>query len=280
MSNTAQRSAQAFESSSATCPRKASPRGVAYHDVGQGEPLVLVHGVGMRLEAWSPQIPEFARTHRVIAVDMPGHGESKALPAGSTIKDFVAWLERFLDDIGLSRVNIAGHSMGAMISGGAVATFPERIARVAYLNGVHKRDPDAKAAVLARAAAIRSSGVDKEGPLLRWFGDDPESNRARELTRAWLEQIDPQAYATAYSAFATGDDVFCDCWPKVTCPAMFLTGDGDPNSTPEMAKTMATQAQNGWARIISGHRHMVNLTAPGIVNDMMREWLATEERPT
>ncbi|MFB9948951.1 alpha/beta fold hydrolase [Rhizobium puerariae] len=261
------------------CPRRISAGGTAYHEVGEGEALLLIHGVGMRLEAWAPQIAELAKTHRVIAVDMPGHGESAGLPVGSTIVDFVAWLGGFLDDMQLARVNIAGHSMGAMISGGAVATFPERIARIAYLNGVHRRDPDAKAAVLARAASIAATGVDKEGPLLRWFGSDPQSDRARQLTRRWLEQVNPEGYAVAYSAFAAGDDVFYNCWAKVVCPAMFLTGDGDPNSTPEMAETMAAQARNGWARIIVGHRHMVNLTAPGIVNDMMREWLATEERP-
>ena len=267
------------QSSGLSYSRKLSAHGTAYHESGDGEALVLIHGVGMRLEAWGPQIADFAKTHRVIAVDMPGHGESAKLPAGSTIGDFVAWLEQFLDDLALSRVNIAGHSMGAMISGGVVAAFPQRIRRVAYLNGVHKRDPEAKAAVLARAAAIATAGVDKEGPLVRWFGDDPQSNEAREFTRGWLEMVDPEGYAVAYAAFAGGDDAYCDCWPKVICPAMFLTGDGDPNSTPEMAEAMAGMAQNGWARVIRGHRHMVNLTAPGIVNDMMREWLATEEKP-
>ncbi len=260
-------------------PRTVTPGGTAYHESGQGEPLVLIHGVGMRLEAWDPQISELSKTHRIIAVDMPGHGGSAQLPPGSTIRDFVAWFGYFLEEMGLARVNVAGHSMGAMISGGAVATFPEKIFRVAYLNGVHKRNAAAKKAVLARAAAIPTIGVDKEGPLLRWFGDDPGSNRARALTKSWLEMVDPASYATAYGAFAAGDDVFCDCWPKVTCPAMFLTGDGDPNSTPEMAKTMAAQAQHGWAEVIEGHRHMVNLTAPVAVNKLMRVWLATMEEP-
>nr|CAD6628389.1 alpha/beta hydrolase [Rhizobium sp. TCK] len=253
--------------------RSFTPSGAAYYEAGEGEPLVLIHGVGMRAEAWHSQIVDLAKTHRVIAVDMPGHGGSSRLVPGSTIEDFVAWLNRFLDDQSLDKVSIAGHSMGAMISGGVVATFPDRIQRVAYLNGVHKRDAAAKRAVLERAAAIPNVGVDKDGPLQRWFGTDPDSSHARDLTRAWLEMVDPTSYATAYSAFATGDDVFCDCWSRVTCPAMFLTGDGDPNSTPEMAQTMASMAANGWAEIIKGHRHMVNLTAPETVNALLRRWL-------
>ncbi|WP_234794643.1 alpha/beta fold hydrolase [Xaviernesmea oryzae] len=262
-------------------PRLKTPGGIAYAEAGLGEgaPLVLIHGVGMRLEAWGPQIAAFKDRCRVIAVDMPGHGESAALAEGSGIADFVAWLGRFLDEMKLERVSLAGHSMGAMISGGAVARFPERIARVALLNGVHRRPEAAKAAVLARAAAIRATGVDKDGPLKRWFGEDAASLQARALTRGWLEAVDPEGYAVAYTAFAGGDAVYAETWPTVTCPALFLTGSGDPNSTPEMAQAMAAMAPKGWARIIEGHRHMVNLTAPEAVNGFLAEWLVAEEKP-
>ncbi len=169
----------AAKAGAAALPRKVTEGGAAYFEAGVGEDLILIHGVGMRLEAWKPQIEIFSKTHRVIAVDMPGHGGSERLPAGSTLKDFVGWFGRFLDDMRIARANVAGHSMGALISGGAAATFGDQIARVGYLNGVYRRDPAAKAAVLARAAAIRTTGVDKEGPLLRWFGDDPKSQQAR-----------------------------------------------------------------------------------------------------
>ncbi|MFT4183457.1 MAG: alpha/beta hydrolase [Rhizobium sp.] len=258
-------------------PRKLTPAGTAYHEVGSGEPLVLIHGVGMRLEAWAPQVTAFAPTHRVIAVDMPGHGESKPLPAGSPLEAFVAWFGGFLDEMRLDTANVAGHSMGALVAGGAAATFGARIRRVAYLNGVYRRDPDAKAAVLARAAAIPLTGVDKQGPLLRWFGDDAQSAVARELTRNWLSLVDPQGYATAYAAFAGGDETYADRWPDVHVPALLLTGSDDPNSTPQMALQMAAIAPRGWARIVEGHRHMVNLTAPAIVNELLAEWLSCEE---
>ncbi|CAN5201474.1 alpha/beta hydrolase [soil metagenome] len=255
--------------------RSVTRSGAAYFEAGAGEALVLIHGVGMRLEAWAPQIEALAKTHRVIAVDMPGHGESAKLSAGSTIADYVGWLGRFLDDLKIESTNLAGHSMGAMITGGAVATFPQRIRRIAYLNGVYRRDAAARAAVVARAIDILRTGIDKEGPLARWFGDDATSRHARALTRGWLDAVDLEGYAAAYTAFAHGDEVYADCWTKVTCPAMFLTGSGDPNSTPDMAEAMAALAQNGWAEIVQGHRHMANLTAPELVNTQMEKWLVS-----
>jgi pimeloyl-ACP methyl ester carboxylesterase len=244
---------------------------------GEGEPLVLVHGVGMRLEAWTPQIEALAPARRVIAVDMPGHGESDKLDADAELPDFVAWLGRVLDDLSLGAVNIAGHSMGALIAAGAAMSFGARIRRVALLNGVYRRDPAARAAVLARAKAIRSGHIDVEGPLRRWFGEEERDTEACRLTREWLSGVDRQGYATAYAAFAGGDATYADAWPRVACPALFLTGEDDPNSTPAMAEAMAAAAPGGVARIVAGHRHMVNLTAPETVNGMLEEWLAREE---
>ncbi|MBB4480788.1 alpha/beta fold hydrolase [Rhizobium etli] len=269
--------AAAAKSAAGDLPRKKTAGGTAFHEAGSGEPLVLIHGVGMRLEAWAPQIAFLSAGHRVIAVDMPGHGESAKLPAGSRLEEFVAWFGRFLDEMAIETVNVAGHSMGALVSGGAAATFGERISRVAYLNGVYRRDPDAKAAVLARAASIPVTGVDKEGPLARWFGDDPDSVVARELTRKWLSLVDPEGYAVAYAAFAGGDETYADRWKDVAGPALFLTGSDDPNSTPLMAEQMAALAPKGWVRIVEGHRHMVNLTAPDIVNSLLAEWLSFGE---
>lgn len=254
-------------------PRSRTAGGAAYREIGEGEPLVLVHGVGMRLEAWEPQMAVLSASHRVVALDMPGHGESAPLPAGSRLPDFVAWLGRVLDDLGLDAVNLAGHSMGALISGGAVATFGPRIRRVALLNGVHRRSAEARAAVVRRAEEIAGGAIDFDGPLRRWFGEGAENEPAYRLTRSWLSGVDPAGYATAYAAFAHGDETYADAWPRVTCPALFMTGDGDPNSTPAMAAAMAEAAPQGEAAIVVGHRHMVNLTAPDEVNGRLESWL-------
>ena len=260
-----------------TTPQRSRARhGAAYVEIGTGEPVLLIHGVGMRLEAWAPQAEALAASHRVIAVDMPGHGESDRLPDDAPLADFVAWFGTVLDDLGLDRVNVAGHSMGALIAGGMAATMGKRISRVGLLNGVYRRSREARAAVEARAALIRAGTFDVETPLGRWFSVAEQGSEAYQLTRTCLAMVDPQGYSTAYSAFATGDDVYADAWPTVVCPALFLTGEHDANSSPQMSRDMAAAAPAGWAQIVRGHRHMVNLTAPGVVTDHMKDWLSRE----
>ncbi|MCV9938205.1 alpha/beta hydrolase [Boseaceae bacterium BT-24-1] len=258
---------------SATLLRSRAADGTTYQEAGSGEPLVLIHGVGMRLEAWEPQLRALSGLRRVIAIDMPGHGGSQCLPYGARLPEFVAWFGRFLDDLNLTSVAVAGHSMGALIAGGAAATYGARIDRVALINGVYRRSPEARAAVIARSREIDAGHVDLAAPLARWFSASEVGSGPYALVRDWLASVDVAGYGTAYAAFAEGDDVYADAWPDVNCPALFLTGEHDPNSTPQMSRAMAAAAPYGEAVIVAGHRHMVNLTAPDLVNAALAAWL-------
>lgn len=257
-------------------PRSKTPSGAAYLERGAGdEALVLIHGVGMRIEAWGPQIERLAEGYRVIAVDLPGHGLSNALDGAPDLHRYVAWFQRFLEEVDAGPVNVAGHSMGALIANGIVATAPGRVRRVALLNGVYRRGPAARKAVEARAREIGSGDFDRVAPLARWFSEEEAGTDAYILVRDLLQAVDPSGYAAAYAAFAGGDTVYAECWPGVECPALFLTGDGDLNSTAGMTRDMAAAARRGRAVVIEGHRHMVNLTAPDAVNRALADWLAT-----
>lgn len=244
-------------------------------EAGRGEPLLLIHGVGLQAEAWGPQIKVLSRTARVIAVDMPGHGKSGLLPEGARLPDYVAWAARVIGALDLGPVNVAGHSMGALIAGGLAVDHPSLVRRVALLNGVHRRTEAARAAVRARADEIASGAGSITGPLDRWFGAGEA--QARDQVAAWLSAVSTAGYAAAYRAFAEGDLAYADRLGDILCPALVLTGDGDANSTPQMTEAMAAMMPKGRAHVIAGHRHMVNLTAPDAVSEALADWLDSKE---
>lgn len=249
-----------------------------YLEQGSGEPLVLIHGVGMQAHAWYPQIDDLSRDFRVISVDMPGHGQSTALEAGAPLQQFVAWAIAFIEALEAGPVNLAGHSMGSLIAAGVAVTRPDLVKRVAVLNGVYRRTPQAREAVLQRAAELRGGTIDVQTPLKRWFNAEEAQQVAAHKVESWLKSVDLAGYATAYTAFAKGDELYADGWNTIACPALVLTGSDDPNSTPEMAHQMASAAHHGRAVVIDDERHMVNLTAPEAVNHALREWLNVETR--
>jgi pimeloyl-ACP methyl ester carboxylesterase len=94
-----------------------NPR-VAFIDVGSGpRTLVLIHGLAANAGFWRDNIPELARHHRVIAVDLPGYGRSQKDAAYPyTLSFFAATLARLVEELGVGAVNIVGHSMGGQIA--------------------------------------------------------------------------------------------------------------------------------------------------------------------
>lgn len=247
-------------------------RNAHFYEKGQGEPLVLIHGVGMQALAWEPQIAYFSKNYHVVSVDMPGHGKSTSLQEGATLTDFVAWAIEFIEILGLGAVNLAGHSMGSLITLGVSVTRPDLVKRMAVLNSVYKRSSQEKEAILSRVTELETGYLDVSTPLKRWFNQEKDRLSISKVNQ-WLENVNLEGYTTAYSAFAKGDSYYADEWVKVTCPALILTGEDDPNSTAFMTRKMAEQAKKGKAVVIQNERHMVNLTAPQEVNKAMNHWL-------
>ncbi|RPD94659.1 alpha/beta fold hydrolase [Candidatus Pantoea deserta] len=239
---------------------------VSYLEAGTGTPLVLIHGVGMNAESWFPQIEALSARFRVIAVDMPGHGESDAFSRPVTLPDYVAWLAEFLEQRAESRFAVAGHSMGALITAGLAISHPEQVSHAIVMSGVYRRSDAARQAVLQRAQELAAGSAQLDSPLTRWFGEDESEAALRERVGRWLQQVDVQGYAAAYQAFASGDEIYADRWDEIACPVLVLTGELDANSNPQMARAMADAAPFGQAVIIANARHMVSLTDAQRVN--------------
>ncbi|GAA5231488.1 alpha/beta fold hydrolase [Verticiella sediminum] len=255
-----------------------TPAGTGYTVVGEGEPLVLIHGVGMQRGIWAPQIDDLARTHRVIAYDMLGHGDSRLPPAEPTLTDYAGQLVELLEHLGIRRANVSGHSMGALVALAFALEHPERTLRMATVNAVHQRTPAQRAAVRARALALQQAGAPAGIPatLARWFGD-PVPEALAPLARQageYLASVDLQGYARTYRLFANADGEHGHRLQELAMPALFLTGSDDTNSLPSMSAAMAEQAPQGVLVVVPEARHMMTMTHAQAVNRALREWLA------
>ena len=240
---------------------KARPRtnvgGLSAIVAGTGPLLVLLHGVGLRAEAWSPVVDALSAEFTVVAPDMPGHGESPLIAPDAALVDFVRAAAPVLDRPAI----VAGHSMGAMIALALADHAPTKVRAVLALNAIFERDETAKAAVKARAAALDGTSVADPGPTLtRWFGAAPSPERL--ACNAWLTSVDPLGYRTAYTVFAKGDGPSRAALAALDQPALFATGADDPNSTPEMATRMAALCPNGQVQVTQGAAHMLPMTHP------------------
>lgn len=246
---------------------------VGYLEAGEGSPLVLVHGVGMNGDAWFPQMEALSRHFRVIAVDMPGHGESSGFNHSASLEDYVQWLARFLHTQPEPSFAVAGHSMGALITAGLAIEYPALVNHAIVMSGVFKRNDSAREAVLKRAQELASGNVQLDAPLNRWFSDGHHEHPLRQKVGAWLQQVDPDGYARAYQAFAAGDRLYSDRWDEIQCPVLVMTGEQDANSSPAMTRQMARAARHGRAVVVADAKHMLNLTDADRVNEEILSFL-------
>lgn len=105
--------------------------GIHYHEMGQGDPLILLHGSAPGSSGWvnfAGNIAPLASEFRVLALDIPGWGSSQAAPPGCT--DSVGALTEFMDALEIDRASLVGNSMGAMIAMSFAARHPDRIAHL------------------------------------------------------------------------------------------------------------------------------------------------------
>jgi pimeloyl-ACP methyl ester carboxylesterase len=93
-------------------------RSIAYERLGSGEPLVLLHGLGATRLVWKPQLESLAVERDVVALDLPGFGDSAVLPEGrpATAAAIAAAVSDFLAGLGIERPHVAGNSLGGWIA--------------------------------------------------------------------------------------------------------------------------------------------------------------------
>lgn len=263
---------------SKTQQRYKSDKGIAFLKYGSGAPIVLVHGVGLRAEAWLNQVEILSQQHTVYAIDMPGHGESDLLVEGSAgLEEYVdaiaSWIET---DIG-EPVIMMGHSMGSMIALNFGIRYKALCTGVAALNSVYRRTPQAVQAVQQRALdMVMNPALDKvTTPIKRWFNRDPEGfeKQMSDLCEHWLLAAPAAGYACAYRVFSQNDGPLDEELAALEIPVIFITGDGDSNSSGEMSKRMAALCPNSSYAVIENSRHMVPMTHPEEINQLLAEFI-------
>ena len=102
----------------------------AYRMVGEGPPLLLLHGIGDSSRSWVPLLDELARDHTVIAPDLLGHGASAKPRADYSVAAYANGMRDLLDLLEVERATVVGHSLGGGVAAQLAYQYPERCERL------------------------------------------------------------------------------------------------------------------------------------------------------
>lgn len=153
-------------------------------------PLVALHGWLDNAASFSLLAPLIASRHRVIALDLPGHGHSDHLPAACRhyhYTDYVQAVLDALDALALPRCTLLGHSLGAGIAALVAATAPERIERLLLIEGLGPLGDDGSRTLERFRDALASTPANTKS--LRVFRDIDQAARARAMASGLDAQL-------------------------------------------------------------------------------------------
>lgn len=139
-----------------------------YREIGEGPPVVLLHGYTDNLAMWNGPADSLARDHRVIVPDLRGFGESsKSGDPGFYGQQMVDDVVRLLDHLNLPDAHLIGYSMGGIISANVAVRYPARVRTVTFAAGAFFQDSAETRSVMAYAERLANG----EGlaPFFKWI---------------------------------------------------------------------------------------------------------------
>ena len=258
-----------------------------YIDVGEGPALVFVHGLGASWQSWLENIPEFARDHRVVAMDLPGFGGSDLPDGDISIEYYANWVFRLLDELGIESAAVVGNSMGGFIAAEMAIRRPERVQRLAVVSAAVFWQDYRRAQPLVQLARLSDAIVAR---ALTRVTDDVAT---RPRLRAWAlatagfrypHLISPElAHEMVRSARRTdgflpalealADFPLEEELPKISCPALIVWGAHDTLVPVKDAKRMEELIPGSRRVVFERTGHVAMLERPERFNRLLRDFL-------
>jgi 3-oxoadipate enol-lactonase len=240
---------------------------------GNGEPVLMIHGLGGTTNVWGVQAQALARRFTTIRIDLEGSGRSP--PAGTlSIEGWVEDLHALVQAEGLTSVRLVAHSLGTLIAQHFAARYPEQVVRLALL-GINRAPVDARRQTLrSRADHVRADGLEAIVDSVIEGGLSKETRRSNPMVEAFVRELllrqSSEGYARCCEAVATSTAADIG---KIRCPVLLIAGAEDAVSTPAISKTVAAELTDAQVLVLDGCGHWLPLERPAETTQALLDFL-------
>ena len=235
-------------------------------------PIVVLHGWGAHIEAVAPILAALDGARDLIALDLPGFGESEPPDHAWDVDSYARFMIHFLDELGVDRAHLVGHSHGGRVSIALAADEPERVGRLLLIDSAGLR-PKRGWKYRRRVA------VAKLGRLIAKVGGGPgrqlhERMRARVASRDYLEAS--EAMRGTFRAVVSAD--LADRLPRIVASTLLVWGDRDDDTPLWMAHRREELIPDAGLVVLEGAGHYSYADAPGQFRAVARRFLLEQPR--
>lgn len=195
----------------------------------QGSWLTLLHPIGSDRQIWAGLLPALAPHHRLLTLDLRGHGEAVPADTPLGLDDLAADCERLWDQLGVVRSHVLGLSLGGCVGLALARRAPGRVHSLSM--ACARLDMDDAAARLwhDRAAQVRAQGMDAVVPatLARWFTEPFRSTQPAQVQRVAETLRNTSAEGFAHCALALAHGQPAQAWAELQLPTLYIAGRHD-----------------------------------------------------
>jgi pimeloyl-ACP methyl ester carboxylesterase len=253
---------------------------IAYQRVGEGQPLVFVHGAADDSRIWQPQLAALADEFTVVAWDEPGAGRSSDVPADFTLADYANCLAAVIDALSLGPAHVAGISWGGTVVQELYRHHPELVATLILIDtyagwkgSLPEEEVGARVAGVLQALSAPAERFDPTLPGL--FAGDPPAEFVPLLEEV-AASVRPQSLRTQVLVMAEADQR--DLLPRIAVPTLLIWGELDVRSPLRVAREFEQAIPDAKLVVIPRAGHVSNLEQPQQVNDAVRAFCRSQSR--
>ncbi len=250
-----------------------------YQVIGQGDPLVFIHGLGSSSRDWEFQVNQFCQDYQVVVFDARGHGQSEKPPGPYSIPLFAQDTAALMRALDLGPAHVVGISMGGMIAFQLALDAPDLIRSLVIVNSWPEmvvRTWQERLQIWQRALIVQIMGMRKMGEVLagRLF-PKPEQDPIRTIfVERWAEN-DKRAYQNSMNALV-GWSV-SDRIEHIDCPVLVVAADQD--YTPlESKATYTRRMPDAELVVIEDSRHATPVEHPQQFNQVLGAFLKRQDQ--
>ena len=198
---------------------------LAYTRRGKGNPLVLLHGYPLDHHLWNDVVPLLEDSFDLILPDLRGFGESTTVDTPYTMDDLASDITGLLDQLGIQKAAIAGHSMGGYVALAFARLHPDRISGLGLVSSQVLADaPDRKEGRYKSAAEVADKGI--SGVVEAMTTKFASSEILQAFALRMMERQQPAAYIGALKAMAERPDS-TSLLSTILYPVVVIHGDAD-----------------------------------------------------
>ncbi|WP_396954096.1 alpha/beta fold hydrolase [Neobacillus niacini] len=248
---------------------------MTYIDEGQGTPIVLLHGFCGSSGYWERVIPSLAEIYRVIAPDLPGHGNTSVFNENDSIERIADVMKEFADGLKIEKVTMFGHSLGGYITLAFAEKYSERLNGFSLVHSTAFPDSDeAKKGREANVTKVEESGISAliDGLVPKLFSPENVENNSDyvEITRQIGYSTSPQGAINTLIAMKNRADRN-HILEKTTLPVLLIAGEKDQIIPKE--KTFSVTKPNIVQRVIKDSGHMSMYENPNELHSEIAKFL-------